>query len=38
MDRAGLVRVPLERPGLGLEVDEGRIDDLTVRERTTQAR
>jgi o-succinylbenzoate synthase len=31
MDSRGLVAVPLERPGLGVEVDTGRIDDLTLR-------
>jgi O-succinylbenzoate synthase len=27
----GLVRVPFDRPGIGVEVDADRIDDLTVR-------
>lgn len=27
----GYVRVPLDRPGIGVTVDENRIDDLTVR-------
>jgi O-succinylbenzoate synthase len=31
MDAAAQVRVPLDRPGLGIEVDAARIDDLTVR-------
>lgn len=31
MDREGLVRVPLDRPGLGVGVDADRIEDLTVR-------
>lgn len=31
MDAAGRVAVPLDRPGLGVEVDVGRVDDLTVR-------
>ncbi len=31
MDREGMVRVPLDRPGLGVEVDRERIDALTVR-------
>jgi O-succinylbenzoate synthase len=30
MDR-GLVAVPLETPGIGVEVDRTRIDSLTVR-------
>jgi O-succinylbenzoate synthase len=28
----GMMRVPLDRPGIGVEVDRDRIDDLTVRE------
>jgi O-succinylbenzoate synthase len=31
MDAEGRVRVPLDRPGLGVDVDVDRIDDLTVR-------
>lgn len=31
MDAAGMVRVPRDRPGLGVEPDRDRIDDLTVR-------
>jgi O-succinylbenzoate synthase len=31
MDSAGRVRVPLDRPGLGVEVDVGYVDDVTVR-------
>lgn len=31
MDSAARVRVPLDRPGLGVTVDAGRVDDLTVR-------
>jgi O-succinylbenzoate synthase len=31
MDAAGRVRVPLARPGLGIDVDVDRIEDLTVR-------
>ena len=31
MDAAGLVRVPLETPGLGVEVDVDYIDELTTR-------
>jgi o-succinylbenzoate synthase len=31
MDSSGRVRVPLDRPGLGVDVDVGRIDDLTQR-------
>ena len=31
MDAHGRVQVPLDRPGIGVEVDEGYIDQLTVR-------
>jgi len=31
MDAAGTMRVPLDRPGMGVEVDWNRVDDLTVR-------
>ncbi len=31
MDEQGRVRVPLERPGLGVDVDLDRIEELTVR-------
>jgi O-succinylbenzoate synthase len=34
MDAEGMVRVPRGRPGLGVEVDVDRVDDLTVRRRT----
>ena len=33
MDPAGRVRVPLDRPGLGVEVDESFVEALTVRAR-----
>jgi O-succinylbenzoate synthase len=33
MDAEGMVRVP-DRPGIGVSVDVGRIDDLTVRSET----
>jgi o-succinylbenzoate synthase len=33
----GLVRVPLDRPGIGVDVDVARIDDLTVRAATLGA-
>jgi o-succinylbenzoate synthase len=38
MDERGQVRVPLERAGLGVEVDVDLIHDLTVREVTIEAR
>jgi O-succinylbenzoate synthase len=38
MDTRGNVRVPLDRPGLGVEVDAGRVDALTVRSMTLRAR
>jgi O-succinylbenzoate synthase len=31
MDAEGMVAVPYARPGIGVEVDVDRIDDLTVR-------
>ena len=38
MDAEGMVAVPLERPGIGVEVDRDRIDDLTVRSQEISAR
>jgi O-succinylbenzoate synthase len=32
MDADGMVRVPLDRPGIGVTVDVGRIDDITVKQ------
>ena len=32
MDADGMVRVPLDRPGIGVELDHDRIAELTVRE------
>jgi O-succinylbenzoate synthase len=37
MDPEGMVDVPLTRPGLGVDVDEDRVDDLTVRTETLVA-
>jgi o-succinylbenzoate synthase len=34
MDDDGTTAVPVDRPGIGVTVDEGRIDDLTVRSET----
>jgi O-succinylbenzoate synthase len=31
MDADGLVPVPVAKPGIGVQVDQGRVDDLTVR-------
>jgi o-succinylbenzoate synthase len=31
MDSDGMVHVPLDRPGIGVDVDLDRVDDLTVR-------
>jgi o-succinylbenzoate synthase len=38
MDRHGFVRVPLDRPGLGVLVDLPRIDELCVRRQALAAR
>lgn len=38
MDEEGMVRVPLDRPGMGVEVDLDRLDDLTVRSETLTRR
>lgn len=37
MDRDGTMRVPVDRPGLGVEVDLNRVDDLTVRREEIAA-
>ena len=37
MDDEGIVHVPVDRPGLGVDVDRGRVDDLTVRTQTVRA-
>ena len=37
MDREGRIQVPLDRPGLGVEVDLNRIEDLTVRREELAA-
>lgn len=34
MSTNGVVRVPVERPGMGVDVDMDRIADLTIREET----
>jgi o-succinylbenzoate synthase len=33
---AGMVKVPLERPGLGVDVDVNRVDNLTTRSATLE--
>jgi o-succinylbenzoate synthase len=38
MDAEGMVRVPLDRPGIGVTVDVDRVEDLTVRRETLTAR
>ncbi|MDQ2890755.1 MAG: o-succinylbenzoate synthase [Gemmatimonadota bacterium] len=38
MSTDGLMRVPLDRPGIGVSVDENRINDLTVRSQTLRAK
>jgi O-succinylbenzoate synthase len=38
MSTDGMMQVPLDNTGIGVAVDEGRIDDLTVRAQTLQAR
>jgi O-succinylbenzoate synthase len=37
MSADGMVTVPLDRPGLGVEIDVGRVDDLTVRREALGA-
>jgi O-succinylbenzoate synthase len=37
MDDEGMVRVPLDTPGIGVTVDIGRVDDLTVRREVLGA-
>ncbi len=37
MDATGMVRVPLDRPGIGVEVDVERIEALTVRREELRA-
>jgi O-succinylbenzoate synthase len=37
MDAQGFVRVPLDRPGMGVDVDTARVDALTVRTETIAA-
>ena len=38
MDADGLVRVPRDEPGIGVAVDVGRVDDLTVKREVLESR
>ena len=38
MDAEGMVRVPCSRPGIGVEPDVDRIDDLTIRRESLERR
>ena len=38
MDAEGLVRVPRDRPGIGVDVDLGRVDDLTLKREVLESR
>lgn len=38
MDADGMVRVPREKPGMGISVDTARIDDLTVKREVLESR
>lgn len=37
MDEEGWVQVPMDRPGIGVEVDRDRVEDLTVRREELRA-
>jgi O-succinylbenzoate synthase len=37
MDEEGIVHVPTERPGIGVDVNVARVDNLTVRTQTLRA-
>jgi O-succinylbenzoate synthase len=37
MDGNGMMRVPVDRPGIGVEVDVGMVEDLTVRKEILAA-
>ena len=37
MDAEGMVHVPVDRPGIGVEVDRARVDALTVRHQLFEA-
>jgi O-succinylbenzoate synthase len=38
MDSEGMVQVPRSKPGIGVEVDMGRIEDLTVKREALESR
>jgi len=38
MDAEGMVRVPRDQPGIGITVDTGRVDDLTVKREAIESR
>jgi o-succinylbenzoate synthase len=38
MDSSGMVGVPRDRPGIGVDVDIARVDNLTVRRETRSAK
>jgi hypothetical protein len=38
LDADGMMPVPIDRPGIGVDVDEGWIEDLTVMRETIDAR
>jgi O-succinylbenzoate synthase len=38
MDGEGMVRVPRDQPGIGVTVDVGRVDDLTVKRESLESR
>jgi len=37
MDSSGMVKVPLDRPGIGVDVDTDRVEKLTVRTQVVEA-
>jgi L-alanine-DL-glutamate epimerase-like enolase superfamily enzyme len=37
MDREGWIEVPTDRPGIGVEVDRDRVENLTVRREELRA-
>lgn len=37
MTQDGMVRVPFDKPGLGVNINRGRVDDLTVRTKVLMA-